>query len=170
MAATLPNPSIVFVPLDVLTADELNQVCQNVSYLADLFPISSGNIGSGAVTGDKIANASITSNKIGNSTTGNTAIAPTNNNVLRLGSRKIMWGSATINAVPTGTDKSLDVTFPEAFSIVPKVLVSVAGWYGIAFAQVDTSSGATTASKFKLVVRHDFGKNLDIKVDYIAIG
>lgn len=170
MTAPLPNPSIVFVPLDVLTADELNQICQNVNYLAGLFPVNSGNINSGAVTGDKIAANAITSDKISN-TTGNTAMAPTNRNVLRIGNRKIMWGSVTVNAVPTGTDKSQDVTFPESFASLPKVIVSPSGWYGIVWAETDSvNSGALTTSKFKLVVRHDFGSNLDIKVDYVAIG
>lgn len=54
MTAPLPNPSIVFVPLDILTADELNQICQNVSYLAGLFPIQSANIAAGAIKSDAI--------------------------------------------------------------------------------------------------------------------
>ncbi len=170
MAAALPNPSIVFVPLDVLTADELNQICQNVSFLAELFPVSSANIGNNAVTGAKIALNTITSDKLNNATSGNTAVAPTNKNVMRLGNRKVMWGTTTVNAVESYNDKTQDVSFPENFATVPIVLVSVAGWYGIVYAQVDTSGGATTVSKFKLVVRQDFGITLDIKVNYIAIG
>ena len=49
MAANLPYPSIVFVPLDVLTAEELNQMVQNTAYLAGLFPVASSNIGAGAI-------------------------------------------------------------------------------------------------------------------------
>lgn len=40
MAANLPYPSIVFVPLDVLTAEELNQMAQNTTHLANLVPES----------------------------------------------------------------------------------------------------------------------------------
>lgn len=40
MAANLPYPSIVFVPLDVLTAEELNQMVQNTTHLANLVPES----------------------------------------------------------------------------------------------------------------------------------
>lgn len=40
MAASLPYPSIVFVPLDVLTAEELNQMAQNTTFLANLVPES----------------------------------------------------------------------------------------------------------------------------------
>lgn len=35
MAAVLPNPSMDFVPLDQLTADELDQMVQNIEYLAN---------------------------------------------------------------------------------------------------------------------------------------
>ena len=34
MAAVLPNPSIDFVPLDQLTADELDDLVENIEYLA----------------------------------------------------------------------------------------------------------------------------------------
>lgn len=49
MAANMPYPSIVFVPLDVLTAEELNQMVQNTAYLANLFPLASINIGNNAI-------------------------------------------------------------------------------------------------------------------------
>lgn len=54
MAATLPYPSIVFVPLDVLTAEELNQMAQNITALANMFPITSANIGNAAVKSSNI--------------------------------------------------------------------------------------------------------------------
>jgi len=34
MAATLPNPNMDFVPLDTLTADELDDLVENIEYLA----------------------------------------------------------------------------------------------------------------------------------------
>lgn len=34
MAAVLPNPSMDFVPLDQLTADELDDLVENIEYLA----------------------------------------------------------------------------------------------------------------------------------------
>lgn len=55
MAATLPYPSIVFVPLDVLTAEELNQMAQNITALANMFPITSADIGNAAVKSSNIA-------------------------------------------------------------------------------------------------------------------
>lgn len=44
MSVTLPYPSIVFVPLDVLTAEELNQLNANTQYIANQFPLSAANI------------------------------------------------------------------------------------------------------------------------------
>ena len=44
MALTLPYPDMNFVPLDVLTAAEQNQLVANIEYIADQFPITSDNI------------------------------------------------------------------------------------------------------------------------------
>lgn len=63
MALSLPN-NISFVPLDVLTADELNQVLQNIDYIAEQFPIASTNIGAGAIGTDKLGSGAVTADKI----------------------------------------------------------------------------------------------------------
>lgn len=44
MALTLPYPNLDFVPLDVLTAEQMNQMVANTNYIANQFPISSSNI------------------------------------------------------------------------------------------------------------------------------
>jgi hypothetical protein len=44
MALTLPYPSMSFVPLDVLTAEEMNHIVSNYTYIANQFPISGANI------------------------------------------------------------------------------------------------------------------------------
>lgn len=44
MSLALPYPSMVFVPLDVLTADEMNQIVANYEFISDQFPIESDNI------------------------------------------------------------------------------------------------------------------------------
>lgn len=54
MALTLPYPSLSFVPLDVLTAEEMNEIVANYTYIANQFPIGSANIASSAVTSSKI--------------------------------------------------------------------------------------------------------------------
>ena len=45
MALTLPYPDMVFVPLDILTAEEQNQLVGNIEFLANQFPVQSSNIG-----------------------------------------------------------------------------------------------------------------------------
>jgi hypothetical protein len=42
MALTLPYPSMSFVPLDVLTAEEMNHIVSNYTYIANQFPIIVG--------------------------------------------------------------------------------------------------------------------------------
>lgn len=54
MALTLPYPSLSFVPLDVLTAEEMNEIVANYTYIANQFPIGAANIASNAVTYGKI--------------------------------------------------------------------------------------------------------------------
>lgn len=44
MAVSLPYPDMDFVPLDTLTAEEMNEIVANIEYIADLFPLSSDNI------------------------------------------------------------------------------------------------------------------------------
>lgn len=44
MALTLPYPSLVFVPLDILTADQMNEIVANYEYIANQFPIAASNI------------------------------------------------------------------------------------------------------------------------------
>lgn len=50
MALTLPYPSMSFVPLDVLTAEEMNHIVSNYTYIANQFPIATDNIANGAIT------------------------------------------------------------------------------------------------------------------------
>lgn len=136
----------------------------------------------GALTGAKLADKTVTNAKIADNTlnankvavdTGNSSVSPTNKNVIRLGGRKIMWGSGIVKNVKTDTDAVVKVNFPEAFANVPRVIVSINGWYGIAFVQVaneDSGDRATTTTSFAAVVRHGFGSNLNINFNYVAIG
>ena len=50
MALTLPYPSMSFVPLDILTAEEMNHIVSNYTYIANQFPIATGNIENSAIT------------------------------------------------------------------------------------------------------------------------
>lgn len=44
MALTLPYPDLTFVPLDILTADEMNEIVANYTYIAAQFPVSSASL------------------------------------------------------------------------------------------------------------------------------
>lgn len=44
MALTLPYPGLVFVPLDILTAEEQNEIVANYTYIANQFPVTSENL------------------------------------------------------------------------------------------------------------------------------
>lgn len=64
MAISLPNPGMVFVPLDVLTAEELNQIVQNIDTLAELFPLKAAQIGANAIGTNQLSNAAVTAPKL----------------------------------------------------------------------------------------------------------
>lgn len=87
MAYTPPNSPIVFTPLDVLTAEELNQLQENINnnigQLSDslpIFPLTANNIASNAITSTKIASGAVGANKLDwsafgfSSTTSNTKV------------------------------------------------------------------------------------------------
>lgn len=74
MALTLPYPSMDFVPLDILTASELDQMVANIEYIASgsVFPLATANIANNAITTAKIADNAVTSSKIDFTTYSNT--------------------------------------------------------------------------------------------------
>lgn len=64
MALTLPYPSLTFVPLDKLTAEEMNQIVSNYQAIANQFPLSASQIGSGAIGSSQLANSAVSSSKL----------------------------------------------------------------------------------------------------------
>ena len=66
MALTLPYPDMDFVPLDILTAQEQDQLVANIEYIASQFPLGANNIAENAIIGTKINNGSVTELKLGN--------------------------------------------------------------------------------------------------------
>lgn len=62
MALSLPY-DLVFAPLDVLTAEEMNEIVQNYTTIAQAFPIGTENILGGSVTDAKLADRAVTSAK-----------------------------------------------------------------------------------------------------------
>lgn len=74
MAITLPYPSLVFVPLDKLTAEEMNQIVANYTAIANAFPLGSNQIADGSVTTAKLDGLSVTGGKIANGAIGSSQI------------------------------------------------------------------------------------------------
>ena len=64
MSLNIPYPSLVFVPLDVLTAEELNNLMSNITYIANEFPLSAANLAANSVTKAKIAPSAVGSSNI----------------------------------------------------------------------------------------------------------
>lgn len=54
MSLELPYPDLNFVPLDILTAAEMNQIVANYNYISNQFPVTGENIAEGAVSADKM--------------------------------------------------------------------------------------------------------------------
>ena len=86
--------------------------------------------------------------------------------VLRLGSKKIMWGSLTINSVASDSDKTATVTFPEAFASAPTVVATVASW--VSSPTIFINNANTTSAS--IGVKHRQGTTLNVSVRWIAIG
>lgn len=67
MALTLPYPDLDFVPLDILTAEEMNEIVANYTYIANQFPPTvpyviseeEGTINLGNTTAEAILSATI---------------------------------------------------------------------------------------------------------------
>lgn len=65
---TLPYPNMDFVPLDVLTADELDQIVANIEAINNA-SIGTSAIANNAITTAKVADGAITNDKIAGGTT-----------------------------------------------------------------------------------------------------
>ena len=70
MALTLPYPDMVFVPLDILTAEEQNQLVGNIEFLANQFPLAASNIANGAIGSDQLAAGAVKSQNVDFATSG----------------------------------------------------------------------------------------------------
>lgn len=63
---TLPYPNMDFVPLDVLTADELDQIVANIEAINNA-TINTGSIANGAINTTKLADGAVATAKVANS-------------------------------------------------------------------------------------------------------
>lgn len=165
MAADIPYPSIVFVPLDILTAEELNQLHANTTALANLFPLAATSIADGAITSSKIANRGVSSDNVDWSTMGNQST------YLKLGNIKICFGATSLSVGNSAYAEVVgSITFPTTFSQPPKVSLTL---HDIAEACGEyVSIGNTTTSGFTFYAGHvkATANSSTFSVDYIAIG
>ena len=60
---TLPYPSLDFVPLDILTAEEMNQIVANYSAINNA-TIGTNQLANSSITTSKLANKAVTSDKV----------------------------------------------------------------------------------------------------------
>lgn len=60
---TLPYPSLDFVPLDILTAEEMNQIVANYTAINNA-TIGTGQLANNSITTPKLANKAVTSDKV----------------------------------------------------------------------------------------------------------
>lgn len=86
MALVLPYPDMDFVPLDILTAAEMNELVANIEYVANQFPLATANIADGAITAGKLADSVISFEKMVDATKSGITIGAN-------------WGDTYYNAV-----------------------------------------------------------------------
>lgn len=96
----LPNPSMAFTPFDILLAEELNDLVENIESLA-----TGAGIGDGAIGTSDLANGAVTSAKVDFAT-------------LLTNKKFIQTGKSSISS--TGTN----VTFPVPFDNAPIVVLT----------------------------------------------
>ena len=92
----------------------------------------------------------------------------TDTHVIRIGDKKIMWGSGTRANVPSGSDIKVTVTFPEEFDNMPIIIPVISTWVGRPYAFVSGTSVTTT--KADILLRHEHGSTQTIDYMWIAIG
>lgn len=163
MALTLPYPDMVFVPLDILTAEELNQVVDNIESIANQFPVQSANIASGAITNTQLATNAVQSSNIDWTTL--TSNLGSRQGRVYLGDVKIQWGTTQMS-MPSGQDVTKVVTFPEAFNHTPVVFANCDGW--IAIRAIFAFNISTT--QFTLGAQQVQGSQQNPTFDWLAIG
>ena len=121
--ATLPYPSMDFTPLDILTADELDQIVANIDAVNNA-TINTASIATGAITTVKVADGNITTAKMANDA---------------ITSAKIDWASMPVNygtATPNTTQNyssydfgSYTITEAGVYLMVGGAFINVAGAY-----------------------------------------
>ena len=116
--ATLPYPSMDFVPLDVLTADELDQIVANIN------AVNNGTAGTAQVADSAITTAKINNNAVSTSKIDWTSIvgtvsegSPVSSGYIDLGTIRIQWKNNRFSTLNTsaGSFDQINDTFPMPF-------------------------------------------------------
>lgn len=131
-----------FSPFAILTAEEVNDLVENIEAVA-----SGTGIGDGAVTSNTLAQSAVTSDKLveaffrGRYQSDATNSAPTGL-IVQYG-----WGSLRGPGNATNTTKA--VTFPQPFSGIPVVIASYAGGSSSPIASLSdaTTTGSNTSNR-----------------------
>lgn len=98
MALTLPYPDLDFVPLDILTAEEMNEIVANYTYIANQFPIGGSNLDLGTLNKGAV-NASLVTvpyNSYADVVTLDVSGFPDSTMLQVSASARLQWDSSTI--------------------------------------------------------------------------
>lgn len=163
MSLSLPNPNLVFVPLDVLTAEELNNMMSDISFIANQFPIASTNIGTRAVKKTNVDWSNIVTKTTG-----------TNGTVLTFPDGfKIEYGtisqSLNINTSYEGSYFGAieNVAFPVAFTSTPTIITNTFQSQSL----LSTTVSELTASRFNTYIWKQTSKNgVLVSLNWVAFG
>lgn len=151
---TLPYPNMDFVPLDVLTADELDQIVANIDAINNA-SIPTDSIANSAITTAKLADDSVTSDKIDwtalsvyGRATNTVALTTANQNVLSVSLANFSESDVlqvTVTATASGTNEGNGLWI--AFG-------------GVSFAQVTNWGRTLTATEY--FTKSELGSTLTV--------
>lgn len=102
MTLALPYPNLDFVPLDVLTAEQMNQMVANTNFIAQQFPIQNANVDWTSVKPTRILPSDFCT-----ASTGFT-VSTSSTHIRQIG--KIVFGDMLVsstNAIPTGQQTTI---------------------------------------------------------------
>lgn len=113
MALNIPYPDMDFVPLDILTALELDQMVANIEYIAnDAFPVTNANIADSAVTAGKINTGAVTKAKLASAITNISDYSTTEKSTgfTWTDGKTIYKKTINFGALPNATAKSVNLS------------------------------------------------------------
>ena len=161
MTPTLPYPGMVFVPLDILTAEEQNQMVANDQYLRDFC--------AGLADGTNLSDDAVQAQKIDFSTFNRTT--DLSSGYYEMGDLLFCWGRATVS-VGTGSyaETQKAFTFPKVFASTPMVMKSCTDLGGYVGEYTAVSSVSTTSTTLVLGKVRNTDSAVSGFIQYLAVG